>query len=391
MKLKTIRDINVRNKQVLVGVDYNVPIADGIVGDPLRIEASFETIHYLLDHGCSLVLMSHLGRPKGKVVPEMSLAQVAKKASEMLGRRITFVPDCVGPQAQAAAKDLQPGEILLLENLRFHAEEETNDSAFAKQLADLAEVFIDDAFANIHRKHASVVAITEYLPSAAGFLVEKEVKHITGVFDHPAKPLVAIVAGAKVSTKIAVLDNLMKYVDRLVIGGAMANTFMAALGKEVGKSLHEPDCYDAAKRVIADAAKAKVELLLPEDLIVADSLEHGPGHRVKIDEVGKKDYIVDLGSHTISKILNPLDFHGTVIWNGPLGITEVPEFAHNSRLLADNIIESGAHCIIGGGDTAAFIDEAGLHDKFTWVSTGGGASLELMAGNKLPGLVALEH
>ena len=391
MKLKIVRDLNVKNKRVLVGVDYNVPIADGIVGDPLRIEASFETIKYLLQQGCSLVLVSHLGRPKGKVVPEMSLAPVAKKAGEMLGQHITFVPDCVGPQVEAAANDLQPGEIILCENVRFHKEEEANDDAFAAQLAKLGEVFVNDAFANIHRQHASVVGVTKHLPSTAGFLVEKEVRAITGAMEHPAKPLVAIVAGAKVSTKIGVLDNFIKHVDKLVIGGAMANTFLAARGLEVGKSLKEPEFYDEAKRVEKDAAKAGVELLLPEDVIISSSLEHGPGHHAKVDEVGKKDYIVDLGSHTISKILNPLNFHGTVIWNGPLGITEVPAFAHNSRLLADNIIESGAHCIIGGGDTAAFVDEAGLHDQFTWVSTGGGASLELMAGNKLPGIEALER
>jgi phosphoglycerate kinase len=391
MKLKTVRDLNVRNKRVLVGVDYNVPISNGIVGDPLRIESSFETIKYLLDQNCSLVLMSHLGRPKGKVVPEMSLAPVAKKAGEMLGQQISFIPETVGPQATAAAKALAPGEIILLENVRFNPGEDRNDPEFAKQLASLGEAFVDDAFANIHRDHASVTGVTKYLPSAAGFLVEKEVKHIQGALQHPAKPLVAIIAGAKVSTKIGVIDNLMKYVDRLIIGGAMANTFLAAQKVEVGKSLHEPGCYEAARRVMRDAEKSNVELILPEDVIVASSLEHGPGHRVKTDGVGKKDYIVDLGPHTISKIFNPLDFHGTVIWNGPLGITEVPEFAHNSRLLAENIIESGATCIIGGGDTAAFVDNAGLHDKFEWVSTGGGASLELMAGNELPGLNVLER
>ena len=391
MKLKTVRDLNIKKKKVLLGVDYNVPVSSGIVGDPLRIEASFETIRYLLDHNCSIVLISHLGRPKGKVDPALSLAPVAKKVTEMLGHQVTFVPDCIGPQAQAAAAELQPGEIILLENTRFHKEEEANDPQFAQELASLGEVFIDDAFANVHRAHASVVGIPAYLPSAAGFLVEKEVTAIVGAYEHPVKPLVAVIGGAKVSTKIEVLDNLIKHANRLVIGGAMANTFLAALGHPIGKSLVEPEFYDEVKRIMKDAEKEGVEVILPEDVIVAKSREHGPGHVVDIDEVDTTDLIVDLGPKTVSHVLNPFEFHGSVIWNGPLGVTEVPDFAHGSRLLADNIIESGAKSIIGGGETAAFVDTEGLHDKFTWVSTGGGASLELMAGGELPGLKVLER
>jgi phosphoglycerate kinase len=391
MKLKTVRDLAPKHKKVLLSVDYNVPVSSGIVGDPLRIEASFETIRYLLDRDCSIILISHLGRPEGKVVPELSLAPVAKKASEMLGQPIMFVPDCIGPQAKAAAAALQPKEIILLENTRFHAGEDANDPAFAKELADLAEVYVDDAFANLHREHASIVGVTQYLPSAAGLLVEKEVATISGALHHPVRPLVAIVAGAKVSTKIDVLDNLVKHVDRLLVGGAMANTFLAAEGHSVGVSKHEPDLYDEAKRIMKDAEAAEVDLILPQDVMVAKSLEHGPGHLVGLDEVAKDDYIVDVGPKTVAEILNPLSFHGSVLWNGPLGITEVPAFAHNSRLLADNIIESGAECIIGGGETAAFINGQDLHDKFSWVSTGGGASLELIAGRELPGLKVLER
>jgi phosphoglycerate kinase len=390
MKLKTVHDLAPKHKKVLLCVDYNVPVSSGIVGDPQRIEASFETIRYLLNRDCSIVLISHLGRPKGKVVPELSLAPVAKKASEMLGQEIMFVPDCIGPQAKAAAAALQPKEIILLENTRFHAGEDADDPEFAKELASLAEVYVDDAFANLHRKHASIVGVTQYLPSAAGFLVEKEVMTISGALHHPVRPLVAIVAGAKVSTKIEVLDNLIKHVNRLLVGGAMANTFLAALGHSVGKSLQEPELFDEAKRIMKDAEAADVELILPRDVMVSKSLEHGPGHLVALDDVAKDDFIVDIGPTTVAEILNPLSFHGSVLWNGPLGITEVPEFAHNSRLLADNIIESGAECIIGGGETAAFINGQDLHDKFAWVSTGGGASLELMAGNELPGLKALE-
>lgn len=391
MSLKTVRDLKVKKKTVLVRVDYNVPLSSGIVGDPLRIQASFETIHYLLERRCKIILISHLGRPKGKPDPELSLAPVARKASELLGHPITFVPDCVGPQAQAAARDLGEGEIILLENLRFHKEEEANDPAFAKQLSDLAEVYVDDAFAAIHRAHASTVGVTADLPSAAGFLVEKEVSTIVGAYQHPVKPLVAVIGGAKVSTKIEVLDNLIKHANKLVIGGAMANTFLAALGHPIGKSLVEPEFYDEVKRIMKDAEQEGVEVILPEDVIVAKSKDAGPGHVVDVDGVGKSDLIVDLGPKTVSHMLNPFEFHGSVIWNGPLGVTEVPDFAHGSRLLADNIIESGAKSIIGGGDTAAFVDDAGLHDKFTWVSTGGGASLELMAGGELPGLKVLEQ
>jgi len=391
MSLKTVRDLKLKKKKVLLGVDYNVPVSSGIVGDPLRIEASFETIRYLLDHSCSIILVSHLGRPKGKVDPAMSLAPVAKKVTEMLGHQVTFVPDCIGPQAQAAAAALEPGEIILLENTRFHKGEEANDPKFAKELASLGEVFVDDAFANLHRAHASVVGIPEYLPSGAGFLVEKEVSTIVGAYKHPVKPLVAVIGGAKVSTKIEVLDNLIKHANRLVIGGAMANTFLAALGHNIGNSLVEPEFYDEVKRIMADAEKAGVEVVIPEDVIVAKSKNKGPGHVVTVDKVGPKDIIVDLGPQTVAHILNPFDFHGSVIWNGPIGVSEVPDFAHGSRLLADNIIESGAKSIIGGGETAAFVDSEGLHDKFTWVSTGGGASLDLMVGLKLPGLKVLER
>ena len=391
MKAKSVRDLKVRNKRVLLRVDYNVPISDGVVGDPLRIEGSFATIKYLLSQNCSIVMCSHLGRPDGKPDPKLSLAPVAKKASELLGLPITFIPATVGPEAEAAVKNMRAGEIVLLENLRFHKEEEENNPEFAKQLASFGDVYVDDAFAVIHRAHASTVGVPHYIPGAIGLLVENEVKTITGALERPAKPLIAIVGGAKVSSKIEVLNNLMKYVDRLVIAGAMANTFMAAKGQKIGKSKFEPDFIETANKVMHDAEKNKVELVLPDDVIVSKSVKKGPSHHSLVGEVKDDEFIVDVGPKTVAKALNPLEFHGTVIWNGPLGITEVPAFAHNSLVLAENIIESGADCIIGGGDTAAFIDEAGLHDKFKWVSTGGGASLELMAGNELPGIKVLER
>ncbi|HVE80900.1 MAG TPA: phosphoglycerate kinase [Candidatus Dormibacteraeota bacterium] len=391
MKLRTVRDLDVKNKRVLLRVDYNVPISDGIVGDPLRIRASFDTIRYLLSKNCSIVLISHMGRPKGKKAKEFSLCHVAQKASTMLGHHIGFVEDCIGRGAAARAAHLKPGEIIMLENLRFHKEEEANDPKFAKELAELADVYIDDAFAAVHRAHASTVGVTKYLPAAAGLLVEREVKTITEALEHPAKPLVAVVGGAKVSTKIDTLNNLMKYADKIAIGGAMANTFLAAQGKKIGKSKHEADRVKDAKKIIASAKREGVELVIPTDVIVAKSLTQTKlGRLTDLNNVEADDYIVDLGPKTVAAILNPLDFHGSVIWNGPLGVAEIPAFAHASLSLAHNIIESGAKCIIGGGDTAAFVDDAGLHDKFAWVSTGGGASLELMSGQKLPGLKALQ-
>lgn len=391
MKLKTLDSLDLTDKTVLLRVDYNVPLHDGVVGDPLRIKASIPTITQLLEYNCRVVLVSHLGRPDGKVVPELSLKPVAAKLSELLDKPVAFAEDCVGTPATDAVSVLQPGEIVLLENLRFHAEEEANDAEFAHQLSTLADVYVDDAFAVTHRAHASTVGITEYLPSAAGLLVQSEVEHIVGALKKPTKPLIAIIGGAKVSTKIDVLTNFIKHVDRLVIAGAMANTFLAADGVNVGKSLQEPDDYKLALKIAAQAKKAGVELVLPEDVIVAkDPAVNEPGQLVEVNQVAKDDWIVDIGPRTLANIMNPVEFRGTVIWNGPLGVTEVPAFAHNSLMLADNIIESGCISIIGGGDTAAFVDEAGLHDKFTLVSTGGGASLELMAGRALPGLVALE-
>lgn len=391
MKLKTLDSLDLTDKTVLLRVDYNVPLHDGVVGDPLRIKASIPTITQLFEYNCRVVLVSHLGRPDGKVVPELSLKPVAAKLSELLDKPVAFAEDCVGTPATDAVSVLQPGEIVLLENLRFHAEEEANDGEFAHQLSTLADVYVDDAFAVTHRAHASTVGITEYLPSAAGLLVQSEVEHIVGALKNPTKPLIAIIGGAKVSTKIDVLTNFIKHVDRLVIAGAMANTFLAADGVNVGKSLQEPDDYKLALKIAAQAKKAGVELVLPEDVIVAkDPAVDEPGQLVEVNQVAKDDWIVDIGPRTLANIMNPVEFRGTVIWNGPLGVTEVPAFAHNSLMLADNIIESGCISIIGGGDTAAFVDEAGLHDKFTLVSTGGGASLELMAGRALPGLVALE-
>jgi phosphoglycerate kinase len=397
MNKLTIKDIDLSGKRVLLRVDYNVPIKDGVVGDTLRIEASFPTIKYLLEHDCSIVLMSHMGRPDGKVVDKYSLAPVAKKAAEMLDHKIEFLSDCIGDEVKDKCLSLKPGEIVLLENLRFHPEEEANDAGFSKELADLGEIYVDDAFAAIHRAHASTVGVTKYLDSVAGLLVEQEIDHIKGSIDHPDRPLVAIVGGAKVSTKIDLLKSLIPKVDVLMIGGAMANTFYIGEGFEVGKSIAEPDYIKTVKELLAEAKQENTEVLLPTEVVISKSIEASEGLKtVQLGEVGKDDYIVDASDKFAQDLDDSayefleFDSKGTVIWNGPIGITEIPAFAKGSRAIADVIIKIGSKSVIGGGDTAAFVDEAGLHDKFTWVSTGGGASLELMSGMDLPGVEALK-
>lgn len=390
MKKKTLRQIDVRGKRVLVRVDYNVPVKDGVVGDTLRITASFPTIKYLLGHGCSIVLMSHLGEPKGAPEDEYSLKPVAEKASELLSRHIEFIPDCIGNDVDERIAKMLPGEIVLLENVRFHQEELDNDAEFGAKLAAHGEIFVNDAFAVDHRTQASVVAVTNYLPSVAGLLVEQEVETITEALDSPKRPLVAIVGGAKVSSKLEVLNNLMDKVDVLMLGGAMANTFFLANGHNVGKSLAEPDLIDAANKVLESAHKHGVEVILPQEVIVSKSIEKAIDvRRVSIDDVAADEYILDVDTEFAATLKTAISQGGTIIWNGPIGLTEIPEFTAGSRAVAEVAIASGAKTIIGGGDTAAFVDNAGIHDRFSWVSTGGGACLELMSGKKLPGIEAL--
>lgn len=390
MNKRTLSQIDVTGKRVLVRVDYNVPVKDGVVGDTLRITASFPTIKYLLDNGCSIVLMSHLGEPKGAPEDQYSLRPVAEKASELLGRHIEFISDCIGNSVEDRVSNIQPGEILLLENVRFHQEELDNDAEFGAKLASYGEIFVNDAFGVDHRNHASVVAVTKYLPSVAGLLVEKEIDTITAAIDSPTRPLVAIVGGAKVSSKLDVLNNLMEKVDVLMLGGAMANTFLLAGGHSIGKSLAEPDLIEEANNVLASAKKHDVEVILPQEVVVSTSFESPENvRRVKIEDVAANEYILDVGSEFANVLKTAISQGGTVIWNGPVGLTEIPEFAEGSRAIAEVTIASGAKTVIGGGDTAAFVDNAGLHDKFSWVSTGGGASLELMSGKKLPGIEAL--
>ena len=397
MNKQTVRDIDVKNKRVLVRVDYNVPMKDGQVADSFRIEASFETIKYLLEHGASVVLLSHLGEPKGAPDPQFSLKPVAAKAAELLGTPIAFYDDCVGDEFMAAATSLKPGEIIMGENVRFHAEELANDPKFAEQLSKLGDVYVNDSFAVDHRAQASVSGIPAFLPGVAGFLVEKEVNYIQGALEHPNRPLVAVLGGAKVSTKIPILKNIIPKVDVLMVTGPVANTFALAQGTSIGKSIAEAEMVDTVKELL-DLMKAEnTELLLPGEVLVSQSVTEPKNVRtVSLSSVGSDDYIVDAapsyGAALTDAVHGFFDFDNksTVIWNGPLGITEIPEFAAGTKAMAEAILAlPGVISIVGGGDTAAFVDDAGLHDKFTWVSTGGGASLELMSGNELPGIAAL--
>ncbi|HEX3082697.1 MAG TPA: phosphoglycerate kinase [Candidatus Saccharimonadia bacterium] len=397
MNKKTIKDIDVQGKTIFARLDWNVPVENGKVVDAFRIEATRPTLEYLWDKDCKIVIASHLGRPDGTPKPEFSLEPVAKKASEVLGREVKFVDDCVGPKVQEAIAALKAGEMLCLENVRFHAEEEKNDPDFAKELAKGSDIFVYDAFAS-YRPHASTEGITKVLPAVAGLLVEKEVDFIMNAVEHPNRPLVAVTGGAKVSTKLDILTNLIPKVDAMLLTGPIANTFAFVQGQKIGKSVAERDAADSVKKLLAIAEKENTEMILPERVMVSKSLEK-PDHlrEVSMSEVADDDYIVDAAPSYADKLKSAiydfLDFDGksTIIWNGPLGITEIPEFRAGSKAMAQAIIETNATSIIGGGDTASFVNEEHLEDKFTWVSTGGGASLELMGGKGLPCVDALEN
>lgn len=390
MLKKTIHDVDVQGKTIFARLDWNVPVENGQVTDTFRIEATRPTLEYLLAQNCKIVIASHLGRPDGQPNPRYSLEPVARKAAELFGRPVKFVPDCVGPEAEAAVAAMQTGDMICLENVRFHPEEEANDPDFARQLARGADVFVYDAFAS-YRPHASTEGIAHVLTAVAGLLVEKEVDYITGAIERPNRPLVAVIGGAKVSTKLQTLTNLIPKVDAMLLTGPIANTFALVQGTSIGKSVAEHDAEADVKKLLEIAKTENTHLLLPPEVMVSRSLEKPDKTRiVPLSAVGKDDYIVDAapsyGELLKTEIYDFLDFDGksTVIWNGPLGITEIPELRAGSRAMAEAIIATNATTIIGGGDTAAFIDDEGLHDKFTWVSTGGGASLELMGGQGLP-------
>ena len=388
---KIITDVDVDKKKVFVRADFNVPLDEnGIITDDTRIQKTLPTIRYLLDHQAAVILASHLGRPKGKVVEKYSLKPVAVRLSELLGIPVQMAPDCIGVETEAMAGALQPGQVLLLENLRFHGEEEKNDPEFSRKLASLADVGINDAFGCCHRAHASVAGIAAFLPMAAGFLLEKEIRFIGGAVDHPAHPFAAIIGGAKVSDKIEVISNLLPKVDVMIIGGGMANTFLAAQGYGIGKSLVEADKIDLAKKLIAQAADEGKKLLLPVDVTVAEAFSNDAAHKVvPADAVPEGWMILDIGTKTQELFARELEPMKLIVWNGPMGVFEMENFAKGTESVARAVAHSQAVSIVGGGDSVSAVNKTGLSDQISHISTGGGASLEYLEGKKLPGIESL--
>src|SRR6187397_998287 len=389
----TVRDADVAGKRVFVRVDFNVPLADGRVTDDSRIRAAIPTILYLVQAGAKVILASHLGRPNGKVSDSLRLRPVGQRLTELLRRNVPVTGDALGLGTDDAVKRLRPGEILLLENLRFHPEEEKNDPGFAAALASYAEIYVNDAFGTAHRAHASTVGIAKLLPAYAGLLMEREIEMLSKLLEAPEKPFAAILGGAKVSDKIKVIGNLLSRVDMLVLGGGMANTFLLAQGKAIGKSLAEPDRVEDARRILAVAEKRGVRVVLPVDVIVAKEVTRGTEYKtLPAEKIPASWHIVDVGKASQERILAALADAKTVFWNGPLGVFEIPSFAHGTnavaRMLADRA-DQGATVVVGGGDSVAAITRQGLASKMTHISTGGGASLEFLEGRELPGVTVL--
>ena len=389
----TIRDVDVAGKRVFVRVDFNVPLEDGKVTDDSRIRAALPTIRHLLSHGAKVILASHLGRPNGKVHDGLRLRPAAERLTQLIGKNVSVTGDALGVGTGDAIRRLRPGELILLENLRFHAEEEKNDPAFAAQLAAYADIYVNDAFGTAHRAHASTVGIATLLPAYAGFLMEAEIKALSNLLEAPARPFAAIVGGAKISSKLNVLDSLMSKVDMLVLGGGMANTFLLAQGKSIGKSLAEHDMVDEATRVLASAQSHGVRVILPVDVIVAKEVTRGTEYKTLLaDKIPASWHIVDVGAATLELMEDALRDVRTVFWNGPLGVFEIPSFAHGTKAIARFLAErcdDGATVVVGGGDSVAAIQQQGLAGRFTHISTGGGASLEFLEGRELPGVAIL--
>ncbi len=386
---KTVRDIDVAGKRVLVRADLNVPLEDGKITDDTRIRESLPTIKFLLEKGAQVIVCSHLGRPKG-VDPELSLAPVAGRMSNLLGSEVLFAEDCVGPVAEEAVASMGH-HVLLLENLRFHPEEEKNDPEFAEKLASLADIFVNDAFGAAHRAHASTEGVTHFLPAVAGFLMEKEVRYLSALVANPPKPFAAIVGGAKVSTKMGAIDNLLPKLDMLFLGGGMANTFLKATGVNVQMSLVEDEQVEAAKAILERARAQGVEVHLPTDVIAASKFaEDAEALERDIDKVPRGYMILDIGPGTVKEYAAALKRAKAVVWNGPMGVFEMEKFSHGSFGLARAVASLDATTVVGGGETAAVVAQAGLQSRFTHVSTGGGASLEMLEGKELPGVAALQ-
>lgn len=392
MAKKTVEDINVEGKRVLLRVDYNVPLTQTHeVADDKRITASLPTVKYLLDHKAKLIICSHLGRPQGEVKMEFSLAPVAKRLAELLpGVKVSFAPDCVGPEAEKRAHALKEGEILVLENLRFHKGEEKNDPEFAKQLASLAEIYVSDAFGTVHRAHASTAGVAAYLPAVAGFLIGKELSVMGGALEHPVRPFVAILGGAKVADKIGVITNLLGKCDTLLIGGGMAYTFFKAMGYEIGTSLLDAENVGLAKELMEQAKAKGVKLMLPVDTVVADKFAADAAYKTVMSDAIPKGWMgLDIGEKTQAAYAAEIIKAKTVIWNGPMGVFEFPEFAKGTAAVAKACAACGGTTIVGGGDSASAVKKLGFAKSITHISTGGGASLEFLEGKELPGVAAL--
>ena len=394
IRKRIIEDVQLRGKRVIIRADYNVPLDDSLqITDDTRIRSTLPTINRAVDEGAKVILCSHLGRPKGKFDPKFSLAPVAKRLQRLLGKEVIFAPDCIGAAVEGLVAKMQPGDVMLLENLRFHPEEEKNDDGFSKALASLADVYINDAFGAAHRAHASTVGITKYIPeAAAGYLLKKEIEYLEGAVENPVRPFVAILGGAKVSGKIGVIENLGKKVDKVIIGGGMAFTFLKAMGLEIGQSLVENDMLDFAKGVQDHAFSSGVKFYLPVDCVVAASREPGAETKiVPVQEIPKGWYGLDIGPASVKLFSEAVQDAKTILWNGPMGMFEVDAFARGTLAMAHSVANSYALTIVGGGETALAIHRAGESESISFISTGGGAALELLEGKTLPGLAALPN
>ncbi len=392
LRKQTIQDVDLRDKRVIIRADFNVPLDDALqITDDTRIRSTLPTINRAVDEGAKVILCSHLGRPKGKPDPKLSLAPIAKRLQRLLGKEVTFAPDCIGTAVEGLVARMKPGDVLLLENLRFHPGEEKNDEAFSRALASLGDVYINDAFGAAHRAHASIVGITKFIKvAAAGYLLKKEIEYLEGAVADPVRPFVAILGGAKVSGKIEVIENLGKRVDKVIIGGGMAFTFIKAMGQEIGNSLVEDDMLEFARRIQEHALSRGVKFYLPVDCVVAHSRE--PGAETKllpVQEIPKGWYALDIGPASVKLFSEAVQNAKTILWNGPMGVFEMDAFARGTFAMAHAVANAYALTIVGGGDTALAVHRAGESESMTFISTGGGAALELLEGKQLPGLVAL--